>query len=543
MISVPVEADSMDHAEVDMHPLRFCRSLVMAAVLLAALGCPATLSAEATSQQGIEPAPVILSSEHLAAVNRPRRIVSNNDIGSPQHFGMDIKSWVEINFSLYDEPGSQVDSVVWCLDEGNIAAYPSKVIPMVDYPGLKTWLDARIDPVTVLVDETHRRKLEVFWAYRLNGRDVNAKRKSVFPPFKAKHPEWMLDKYHLNLAIPEVRKHKLKILRELAENYDFDGIDIDFSRTPPSLPVGRQWLHRDCMTDFMRRLRAVFQEVAHRRGRPLLLSARLPGSIAGCHYDGLNIETWAKESLLDIIFVGSRSIELDLEGYRRVAKGRNIKLVPSLDEYHTTDGYRHPPIAYLRGFYANWWHQGADAAGTFNWHNVTPAVAKKYGLTHPAPPCQVLGNREIGSPKTLLFKDKVFVVQRRYGELGKTWNIYQNINAVAPLPVVLPSDGTPAILSLYVGDDVARHHERVARVELRVLLAAAAQAKAIQIKLNGVLLAASPAKGDHWRAFQLTPHHVALGTNLVSLRPDTKGPKVQAHVTVEKVEVHVDYKD
>jgi len=522
---------------------RSCLLIVIPVALLAGLCCPTTLSAEATTRQGIETAPVILSSKHLAAVNRPRRIVSNNDIGSPQHFGMDIKSWVEINFSLYDEPGSQADTVLWCLDEGNIAVYPSEVIPIVDYPGLKKWLDAGIDPVKVLVDETHGRKLEVFWAYRLNGRDVNAKRKTTLPPLKVAHPEWLLDAYHWNFAVPEVREHKLEILRELAENYDLDGIDIDFSRTPPSLPVGRQWLHRDRMTDFMRRLRAIFQEVAGRRGRPLLLSARLPGTIAGCHYDGLDVETWAKESLLDIIFIGSRSIDLDLAGYRRVVQGRNIKLVPSLDEYHTTDGYKHPPIEYLRGIYANWWHQGADAAGTFNWHNVTPAVARKYALTHPAPPCQVLGNREIGSPKTLLFKDKGFVVQRRYGELGKTWNIYQNINAVAPLPVVLPSDGTPAILSLYVGDDVATHHERVARVELRVLLAGAAREKAIQAKLNGVLLVASPAKRDSWRAFQLTPDHLALGTNLVSLRHDTKGPRAQAHVTVEKVEVHVDYKD
>ena len=61
------------------------------------------------------------------------------------------------------------------------------------------------------------------------------------------------------------------------------------------------------------------------------------------------------------------------------------------------------------------------------------------------------------------FKDKMFVLQQRWGELGGDgrWDFYQHTNCQAPLPVAIPDDGLPAILTLYVGDDVSEHAERI----------------------------------------------------------------------------------
>jgi uncharacterized lipoprotein YddW (UPF0748 family) len=122
-------------------------------------------------------------------------------------------------------------------DEGNLAAYPSKVIPVLQYPGLQKWLGAGIDIVRVAVEETHKRRKEAFYVYRVNGTDWEDGKSWYLSPLKKAHPEWLTG-YTWNFAVPEVRAHKLAILRELAENYDFDGIDLDFSRRPPHLPVG-----------------------------------------------------------------------------------------------------------------------------------------------------------------------------------------------------------------------------------------------------------------------------------------------------------------
>ena len=133
-----------------------------------------------------------LSAAHIAAVNRPRRIYANNDVGIG--LGIDLKPWLSFRFDLFDEPGMQVDTIAWCLDEGNIVAYPSKVNPVLQYPGLQKWLGEGIDIVKVLVDETHKRDKEVFWVHRLNGKDANSDFSGgEASPLKKQHPEWLLD--------------------------------------------------------------------------------------------------------------------------------------------------------------------------------------------------------------------------------------------------------------------------------------------------------------------------------------------------------------
>ena len=77
--------------------------------------------------------PFALPAAHVAAVNRSRRIIVNNDVGHGHPMGLESghvtpDQWVAARFSLFDEPGSQVDCVSWCLDEGNRACYPSKVL-------------------------------------------------------------------------------------------------------------------------------------------------------------------------------------------------------------------------------------------------------------------------------------------------------------------------------------------------------------------------------------------------------------------------------
>lgn len=63
------------------------------------------------------------------------------------------EEWLAARFSVFDQPGSQVDSVGWCLCEGNIAAYPSKIIPELEYPTLLRWREEGIDIAQRIVQE------------------------------------------------------------------------------------------------------------------------------------------------------------------------------------------------------------------------------------------------------------------------------------------------------------------------------------------------------------------------------------------------------
>jgi hypothetical protein len=313
---------------------------------------------------------IALSPEHLEAVNRQRRIVCNFDtnFGAPsiarKLAGMDIDDLVTGFFSTIDEPGVGIDSVWWCWLDGNFANYPSDVLPVWQLPGFQKWWDDGIDPLRVFDEETKKRNIESFFSYRINGTDMSMIKPLSKPLLKESHPEWLIrawEAYHnpgyWNFAIPEVRDYKVAILREIAENYNFDGIEIDFARIPICLAPGHQWENRAHLTEFMRDVRRMTQEVAQRRGRPFLIAARVPANVVGCHFDGMDVETWARENLVDIFALGNRSLEADLPGFRRITEGTHIKLYPCHDVHHASDGYEQPIIEVHRGVFANCCHR------------------------------------------------------------------------------------------------------------------------------------------------------------------------------------------
>ena len=174
-----------------------------------------------------------------------------------------------------------------------------------------------------------------------------------------------------NLAVPEVRDFKVEEFRAMAERYDFDGYQIDFHRHTPVLPVGRQWELRDSVTDLMRRVREVLLKASAKKNKPILFSAKVGRSLKVSQADGFDVERWVKEGLVDMLTLGSRSFEVDIEGYRK-ALGPKVKLYPCLDDHHTSDAYQFPPIEVFRGVTSSWWRQGADGIEIFNWFNAAP---------------------------------------------------------------------------------------------------------------------------------------------------------------------------
>ena len=38
----------------------------------------------------------------------------------------------------------------------------------------------------------------------------------------------------------------------------------------------------------------------------------------GYDFDGMDVETWARDRLVDIFFLGNRSLEVDIDGFRRI---------------------------------------------------------------------------------------------------------------------------------------------------------------------------------------------------------------------------------
>ncbi|HSI14883.1 MAG TPA: hypothetical protein VK961_22715, partial [Chthoniobacter sp.] len=151
-----------------------------------------------------DPVPVVLPENHRAALRqRRRRVVMQYDANDTLmgywklHAGSKatFDQFRDALFTYVDQPGSQVDGIWWDIAGSPLgSAYPSQVLPPVDHPLVRQWLDAGIDWVEQLVTETRRRKLEVFWNHRICEIEyVPGVGRSKTPhPLKVQHPDWVV---------------------------------------------------------------------------------------------------------------------------------------------------------------------------------------------------------------------------------------------------------------------------------------------------------------------------------------------------------------
>ena len=242
--------------------------------------------------------------------------------------GLDFDKWIKYRFSYADQPGTQIDALWWDLGRLGNVVYPSQLLNSFDAHGFKRWRQG-IDLVGRLVEETKRRNLECFWHHRVSEVDLSrdgkgAAWKNPPDPLKQAHPDWALKCWWphglWDFSVAAVRRITVDSLREVAERYDFDGIQLDFARHVPCLPLGRQWELRQHVTDLVRSVRGMLLDVERKRCRPFLLAAKVPQNLKGCRIDGFNVEVWAAENLVDIFTLGS-PMDVDVAAFRRITAG------------------------------------------------------------------------------------------------------------------------------------------------------------------------------------------------------------------------------
>ena len=440
-----------------------------------------------------------LTPAHRAAVDHQRRIFFQYDpaadIQRKGGFGSDMDAVMSYVFDAACHPGSQLDAI--CIDVSNegVAHYRSKILPAIQHPGLMKWREQGLDYFDELIKQAHKRDKEIWWGLRMNEVErgdlavydikafANMKERN---PVKAAHPDWLIRSWwwqgFWNYAVKEVRDYRLSIVREVAEQYDFDGVHLDFLRHTPFLPPGKQWENREHLTRFMRDVRLMLQSQAAKRGRPFLLAARVPDSVEGCHTDGLDIETWAREGLVDVLILGTRTINVDVDSFRKAMAGAHVKLMPSFDCFHATDGYYgDQSLDLVCGVFGNYLHQGADGVGVFNGIIGFPEQAKKLGLTQTdTRDIQVFST--IGSLATMSGKARYYPMERRGGYAHNEGHGSSNNNA--PLPIELRNDQSPSTLTLPVWEPV----KSGTAARLRLVLFQHVESDEISVQLNGTTL-------------------------------------------------------
>ena len=259
---------------------------------------------------------------------------------------------------------SDVDSLYYGL-VGHVTVFPAQHGEMRSGLGAEQFesLKARgINPVVTAMEYAQEIGLK-FFVYQRMGAWADP-----FPGdywtsnFTTDHPEFCcvnrdgIPFSRLSYAYPEVRRHQLNLLSEVA-SYGADGIDLNFMRGPVYVayeePMVRgfkkkygedprrldewdqRWLQYQSwpMTEFLKELRQELDQVGKKLGKRLQISAvTLPTSLGNLFY-GLDLQTWVEQGLVDRLvpwgFVRGMPV-VDLKYYRELTEGTSTTFWPHL---------------------------------------------------------------------------------------------------------------------------------------------------------------------------------------------------------------------
>jgi hypothetical protein len=342
----------------------------------------------------------IVFAAELSAVEktRPRRFIYNSDANHMYYYKKPPMSVADLQEYVDEVAGTGVTTFFASPNWGMLMSYPSEVTEMIGSQLSEKQLDeyreigrtkkisteraftnfyaiynGGHDPFGVMIDRAREQDLEVFVSFRPNEiHDVQNPDSLIVTKFWRDHPEWRVGRIGdtispvfaeiiggrrdhpvhpivaswfpgaLNFAIPEVRALRLAELRECCERYPIDGLDIDFQRFPIYFPQDEGVQNQETMTAWMREVRAMTREVGEKRGRPLLLSARVMARPRQNLAIGLDPVTWAEEDLINFIEVSHylrNDFPLPIEEYRDILPG-HLPIYASIEVEKQNDSYR-----------------------------------------------------------------------------------------------------------------------------------------------------------------------------------------------------------
>ena len=294
---------------------------------------------------------------------------------------------------------------------------------------LERILDCGTNPLQLTIDACRDRGVPVVASYRMNDEHWS-KYEYLLSDFGRAHPETRIpatdfeksehEKYGMEIPeytgvldplFPEVYQHRMKMFTEVANNYDIDGIELDF----------RRWYHlvsdplenHPVLTQMVRDTRRVLDEAARKKSRDkMILGARVAPSLAtepsnycvypgsctvlspflyngSCRQLGLDVETWICEEIVDYVCPslwngGLPGLPKTCE-FASLAEGTSVGIYPTiwnftgwqLDIGGRSVGLSDDPLdlraqalfkhdlcsAVLRAY-----EDGADGVSTFNWY-------------------------------------------------------------------------------------------------------------------------------------------------------------------------------
>lgn len=308
-------------------------------------------------------APCLLASEPVRA---PFKVLYSNDSTnilsciSPYHHAKQELTDDMLRATIDEAVG--VDAHMLQPGLGAIPFWQSKVYPLKEHfryyeekyhyhpSGFASYLIAGGDFVKTFVEHCRRKSITPFISVRMNdghglenvgtGNRYAADTVSRF--YEDHYLEYRLgpnpkdwNQRVLNWAIPQVRQYKLALLRELCENYDLAGLELDFMRHSSYFQLdkttGRQ--RQDIMTGFVGQVRELLDRTS-RPGQRRWLCVRVPALLEAHDAMGFDLPAMVRAGV-DMVNLSASYFTIQQTDLRKIRA-----LIPNAAVYlemtHTT---------------------------------------------------------------------------------------------------------------------------------------------------------------------------------------------------------------
>jgi hypothetical protein len=504
--------------------------------------------------------PVKLSEKNLEKYRQMRteklnmpRLVHNND-GGDIHFPLKVTKFVPgtedqprpsrdtvengnlefsipgfLNIRSAGLTGSDVTTISYCsLSSGfGLFTHKTKIGEMRTWdlhrPGsfnsLNEFFKQGTDPLEVSCKFAHENGFEFFWSNRMNDTHDEAHRPGNphinWSKFKENHPEYLFGTIGerfphgrwsaVDFSHQEIRDLCVKYYREVCENYDVDGVELDFLRhlylfenVARGDTASQEQL--DMLTSLVSQIRKVTETTGIKKGGPILVLVRVPDSYRYCRSVGIDLEKWMQLGLVDIV-VGSDYFRLNpWEHMIPDCHKYGVKYYAGLSEPRVNK--EHPDLKRLqnsvyRARAAAAWNAGVDGLYVFNEYNTRSRYL-----------------REIGKPDKLRGTNNLYFVTDRNGNPDaylKNGRSFASIPVLTPVnPVIVSAD--PLKFMMEIGN------ENDSAGVFLILYTSGLNHGELQVSVNDTMVSFRKCTDDGLAVFDVPHQIIKPGKNILTVR-------------------------
>lgn len=257
------------------------------------------------------------------------------------------------------------------VENGHCVDYKKRIEPL-----WKIYHEYSLDPVDIFIETMRECNIRPWITLRMNDTHFGSDETSFLRPdfyYEAQSKGYMIGEEYgyfahcLDYSHSAVRERMQNYIKEVVSRYDADGIELDFMREIYCFDYRHNQECRHIMNDFMREVRNTVRAAEKAKGHSILVMARVPRSPDDSMEFGFDVETWAKEKLVDAVVPSPRWQISDscipADRWKKIT-GNDIAVFPAVETLGL--GYSETTFENVKAYAAGWYSMGADGLYAYN---------------------------------------------------------------------------------------------------------------------------------------------------------------------------------